>query len=160
METLKLKVQHSEKPVICSLVLDEMAIRKHVEWDGTKYHGTVDFGSVLDDPALGEATQALDFMAVSIESWKIPVGYFFIHSITSTQKAELVKLCLTMLFECGVKVTNLTVDGASVNSAIAQLLASSLDAYNMNPEIIWNSISVYIVTCTLRLASEATREVA
>jgi hypothetical protein len=86
-----------------------------------------------------EATQAPVFMVVSInESWKIPAGYFFIHSITSTQRAELVKLCLTMLFECGVKVTNLTFDGASENFAMPQLLGSSLDAYNMNPEIILN----------------------
>jgi hypothetical protein len=143
---LELKVQNSEKPVICSLVLDEMTIRKHVEWDGTKYREIADFGSVLDDPASGEATQGLVFMAVSInESWKIPVGYFFIHSITSTQKAELVKLCLTLLFECGIKVTNLTFDGPSANFAMAQLLGSSLDAYNTNPEIILNSNSVYIL---------------
>jgi hypothetical protein len=105
MEMLKLEVQNSEKPVICSLVLDEMAVRKHVEWDGI-----VELGSVLDDPALGEATRALVFMVVSInESWKIPVGYFFIHSITSTQKAELVKLCLTVLFECRCKREFITV---------------------------------------------------
>jgi hypothetical protein len=33
-EALKTKMQHSEIPLLCALLIDEMAIRKHLEWDG------------------------------------------------------------------------------------------------------------------------------
>lgn len=31
-----------EKPVLCSLIKDEMALKQQVEWDGKRYHGYVD----------------------------------------------------------------------------------------------------------------------
>lgn len=34
IKTLALKVKFSEAPVVCSLMLDEMAIRQHIEFDG------------------------------------------------------------------------------------------------------------------------------
>ena len=47
------------------LLLDEMSIRKHVQWDGKagKYRGFVDLGTKIDDDSLPEATEALVFMA-------------------------------------------------------------------------------------------------
>ena len=36
-KVLRAKTQNEE--VVCGLVLDEMAIRKHVEWDGKKFQG-------------------------------------------------------------------------------------------------------------------------
>jgi len=42
-------------------------------------------------------------MLVSIdESWKFPLGYFFINSLDSTQKAKLLNQCLNLLFESGI----------------------------------------------------------
>ena len=35
--------------VFCGLVIDEMAIRKHVEWDGDRYTGFTDIGNGSDD---------------------------------------------------------------------------------------------------------------
>ena len=37
------------KNVICSLMIDEMAIMKHVSWDGKKYRGYVDLGNDIED---------------------------------------------------------------------------------------------------------------
>ena len=34
---------------VCALMLDEMAIKKHVQWDGTKFNGYVDLGTECDD---------------------------------------------------------------------------------------------------------------
>ncbi|KAG7162936.1 putative DNA transposase THAP9-like 2 [Homarus americanus] len=64
---LKQKVKKSTDETsgnILSLVMDEMAIRQHVEWDGKKYHGFIDVGTELDDP-LPVAKEALTFMEVS-----------------------------------------------------------------------------------------------
>jgi len=43
IKTLALKVKFSEAPVVCSLMLDEMAIRQHIEFDGKNYYGGVDW---------------------------------------------------------------------------------------------------------------------
>lgn len=61
LNTLKLKCDNSANPVYCALIIDEVAIRKHVEWDGYKYHGYVDFGAQLNDESLEMATECLVF---------------------------------------------------------------------------------------------------
>lgn len=45
-------------------------------------------------------------------SWKLPVGYFLITALSGEQKANLIKMCLGMLHDVGVKVCSLTFDGA------------------------------------------------
>ena len=83
---LKVKVQNSDKKLICSLVFDEIAIRKHLEYDGRKYYGYVDYGSALHGNSMVFATEALVFMLVCInEPWKLPIGYFFIADTNSQQ---------------------------------------------------------------------------
>ena len=59
-------------------MLDEMAIKKNVSWDGTRY---VDIGSneTDDDDSLPVAKDALVFMVVAINSsWKVPIAYFLL----------------------------------------------------------------------------------
>ncbi|RVE41779.1 hypothetical protein evm_013578 [Chilo suppressalis] len=46
----------SGKHALCSLMMDEIAIKKHVEWDGNKYHGYVDLG--LNDIQKDNSEQA------------------------------------------------------------------------------------------------------
>jgi hypothetical protein len=54
------------KETLCALMLDEVAIRKHVEYAAGRFHGYVD---------LGRGT--VEGMVVAInDSWKIPVAYF------------------------------------------------------------------------------------
>lgn len=92
LELLKLRASKTEKPILCSLVWDEMSIRQHLEYDGTNYSGYVNMGCNNDNEYSEIASQALVFMVVPInQSWKIPVGYFFIKSLTSEQKTALVE---------------------------------------------------------------------
>lgn len=68
----------NNKQLLCNLVVDEMAIRKHLEWDGKKFRGYVDIGNEIDDDSNAVASEALVFMLVSLDShWKVPCGYFF-----------------------------------------------------------------------------------
>ena len=62
------------RKVVCSLMLDEMSIRKHARYDGTKVLGYVDLGAGITDNSPPVATKALDvYMAVSVNSnWKTP----------------------------------------------------------------------------------------
>lgn len=64
-------------------MMDEMAIKKHISWDGKKYRGYVDLGNDVDDDSLSVAKDALVFMAVGIkDSWKVPCGYFLIDGLS------------------------------------------------------------------------------
>jgi len=51
--------------------MDEIAIRKCLEFDGHKYHGFVDYGFEIDSDAKSEATECFVFMvtAMEIASW-------------------------------------------------------------------------------------------
>lgn len=45
LKALKQVVTNTPYTIVCVLIMDEMGIRGHVEWDGHKYHGFVDTGS-------------------------------------------------------------------------------------------------------------------
>lgn len=136
-EMIQTRVKYSRKEkILCSLVFDEMAIRKYVEWDGHQYYGFVDLGTGISSESMGLASQVLTFMLVSVnESWKIPLGYFFINSLSSTKKAELLNQCFNLLFECDISVTNITFDGAQTNFSICKILGCNLDVDNLHTEM-------------------------
>ena len=116
-------------------MLDEMPIRKHVQWDGKagKYQGFVDLGTKIDDDSLPEATKALVFMAVSVNSnWKVPCGYFLVNNgLTGEEKAKMMKNCLTKLHTVGVNVVLFTCDGPTTHQATLKKLGVQLSAENM-----------------------------
>ncbi|CAI6345174.1 unnamed protein product [Macrosiphum euphorbiae] len=147
LKMLTLKVNNSPHPILLALSMDEMAIRQHLEFDGTKYYGRVDMGNYIDNDSLNTAKQCLVFMAVSVnENWKLPIGYFVVDALKSAQKVELVRHALNVLDSTGVKVLSLTFDGCSSNISAAQLLGcnyvlSALDTsfssgFESNPKIV------------------------
>lgn len=72
LNALKLIAGKSRTPLYCCLIIDEMAIKKKVEWDGKKFHGYVDFGGGLDTDEVPEAREALVFLVTGINAkWKV-----------------------------------------------------------------------------------------
>ena len=134
---MKVKAEEAEKKggkVICSLMMDEMAIKKHVSWDGKKYNGYVDLGNGISDDSLPVAGDALVFMVVAVDgSWKVPCGYFFIDGLSGKERANLVKVCIQRLSDVGVKVISLTCDGPSCHFSMLSALGASLHLANMIP---------------------------
>lgn len=133
-DTIKLRCTLSPKTLYAALSIDEMAIRKHLQWDGAKCHGYVDFGagveSQSDDVPL--ATEALVFLITCVnEAWKIPVGYFLINGLSGHQKANLVSQCIRLMDETGMKVISLTFDGAPANASMATQLGCNLSHSNL-----------------------------
>lgn len=53
---------NSAEPLLCSLMFDEMSIRKHVQWNGTETVGFIDLGTGLDDSSRPVATEVLMFI--------------------------------------------------------------------------------------------------
>ena len=121
--------------VICNLIMDEMAIRKHIEYDGTQFRGYVDHGTGNNDSdSLPVATEALVLMVVPLNcSWKIPIGYFLINSLTAEEKANLVRESIVRLNEIDVDVACLTCDGAPNNMAMFTELGASIIVNNLKP---------------------------
>jgi len=94
---LTLKVYNSPQPILLTLSMDEMTIRQHLEFDGTRYYGRVDMGNDMDNDSLNTAKQCLVFMAVLVnENWKLPIGYFVLDALKSAQKVELVRHALNL----------------------------------------------------------------
>lgn len=127
LDMLTIKAGRSAEKIICSLVIDEMSIREKIEYVGNRYYGYVDFGAESDKNDQ-IANKVLVFMIVAInQSWKIPVGYFLINNLNSSQKSQLVLQCLTCLAQCGIYICNLTFDGCSSNMNMTKTLGCNID---------------------------------
>ena len=137
------------KQVICSVMFDEMAIRKHVEWDGKTFVGYVDVGSGIDDDSAPIASEALVIMAVGLNGqWKIPIGYFLIDGMTGSERANIINQALLKLLDVGVLVPSITCDGPSCNFSMMQALGANLTIPNMQswfPHPADPSIRVFII---------------
>ena len=129
-------------------MLDEMAIKKHISWDGKKYNGYVDLGNGIKDDSLPVAGDALVFMVVAIdESWKVPCGYFFIDGLSGAERANLVNVCLQRLSDAGIKVISLTCDGPSCHFSMLSALGASLHPSKMIPYFLHpsNKEKIYVL---------------
>lgn len=119
MALAAMEAKRDGQEIVCSLMLDEMSIRKHVEWDGKRYRGFLfHLGTGIGDKdSLAEATDAVVSMAVLVNlSWKVPCGYFLVAGMTGEEKANLTKECIARLHEVGVKVVSFTCDGPTTNN--------------------------------------------
>lgn len=141
------------KEIVCSLMLDEMAIRKHVSWDGQKFRGYVDIGNDVEDDSSAIAKDALVFMVVNINgSWKVPCAYFLTNGMTGEEHANLVKICIHRLSDVGIKVVSLTFDGPSCHFTMlsepgASLVPSNLDPSFPHPSNNQGQIHAFLDVC-------------
>jgi len=132
-EILKKRNKYLEKNIFCSLVLDEMSLRQHVEWVNDKVYGLVNVGNAVNDENMGYAREVLVFMIVAInESWTVPLGYFFVNSLK--KKANLINRCLQLLEDCKITVTIITFDCCPTNLTMAKILGCKFDFQNYSKE--------------------------
>ncbi|GFN80520.1 THAP domain containing 9 [Plakobranchus ocellatus] len=129
-EALRLQTEKDEtagKKTLCCLMLDEMALRKHVEFLNGKYHGFVDIGNGIVDDSTPMAKDALVLIAVAVNgSWKIPLGYFVIDGMSGRERANLVKECLHRLHDTGASAIALTCDGPSCHLSMLNELGACM----------------------------------
>jgi len=96
--------------------MDEMSIRKHVEWDGKGSYGFVDYGTGFDDDSLGVAKEAFVLMLVAVKGhWKLPIGYFLTDGLDAKEKPNIITECLIKIYATRIRVVSLTFDVASSN---------------------------------------------
>ena len=149
---LKSKVEEAktqDQVVLCSLMIDEMAIKKHIEWDGKRFLGYVDIGANIDDDSTPVASEALVFMVVALNgSWKVPCAYFLLKGMSGVERANLIRQCLMKTHDVGVKVVSLTCDGPSCHFSMMADLGASLAPPNITPHFPHpadHSIKVYVL---------------
>lgn len=128
-------MKESGKTLVCGLIMDEMAIREHLQWNGKRHQGYITVGADIDSyDNLPKAKDVLVFLLVALNSrWKVPVGYFFINGLSANQRANLVNECLNQIHNTGVVIKTLTFDGAASNIAMANILGARLQWPNLKP---------------------------
>lgn len=149
LKSLTLKVKNSPNPVYCALMMDEMAIRQHLQYDNATatYYGSIDLGNGMTNDSLDMAKECFVLMVVSVnENWKIPIGYFLVSNLNSSQKSEIIKHALTVLQSTGIKVISLTFDGCATNLTTAKILGCDFNINTLKPYFDFNGIPNKIVT--------------
>ena len=122
------------RATICSLMLDEMAIRKHIEYTNGQFHGYVDIGNGQIDDSTPVAKDALVIMVVAVNtSWKVPVGYFLVDGMSGVERANLVNEALQRLHTTGATIISLTCDGPACHFAMMRALGADLTVATMQP---------------------------
>lgn len=131
VEALKCKVRNTKTPIICNLVIDEVAIRQQIVYDGNRYYGYVDLGvnnniTNVDNPR--QAKSAFVFMVVALNGhWKVPSGYFLIDALSGKERANLLEHALQIIHGTGVLLHSLTFDGTYVNFNMCTVLGANFE---------------------------------
>ena len=116
------------KPIPCALIMDEMALRQHTEFDGNRYHGFIDMGTEIDGDNLPVAKEALCFMIVPLKGhWKLPVAYYLIDGLAAAERKNLINDLIEKLHTVKINIVSLTFDGTSTNISMAQKLGCDFD---------------------------------
>ena len=134
-QALSQRVKDDGEKLIGSLMIDEMAIKKHVSWDGQKFRGYVDLGNdVQDDDSAPIAKDALVFMVVDVnKKWKVPVGYFFNDGLSGKERANFIKMCIKRLHDVGVDIISIICDGPSFHFSMLHELGAQLKLPDIRP---------------------------
>lgn len=140
--------------VICSLLLDEMAIKKQIQYDGKRTWGYVDIGVDSDIHNIEPASEAVVFMVVSVNaSWKLSIAYFLIKGLTGAEKAKQVNEALCRLNDIGVEVISVTCDGPSAHFTMFKELGcqinnfENLQTYFPHPNNANKAVFAFFDTC-------------
>ncbi|KAL4085156.1 hypothetical protein QTP88_027448 [Uroleucon formosanum] len=139
-QAISLKVKEMKvngKQLYGCLVMDEMSIKQHVHWTGTRHQGYIDFGlggKTEEMDNLPYAKDAFVIMVVGINtSWKVPIAYYLINGISAEEKANIILNCLQELDTTGVIIKTLTFDGAANNLSMASELEANLQYSELKP---------------------------
>lgn len=108
--------------MLCNLMMDEMKIRRHAQWNAAamKFDGFVDVGRQLpDQDSLPLAKDALVYMVSGVnEDFRIPIAYFLTNGLSAEERAAITNEVLFRLHEIGIEVLAIIFDGLPANLAM------------------------------------------
>lgn len=148
--SLKVKdMQTNGKQLYGCLIIDEMSIKQHVHWTGTRHQGYIDFGLNSETEEMDNLPYAKDAFVIIVvgmnTSWKIPIAYYLINGISTEEKANIILNCLRELHTTGIIIKTLTFDGAANNLSMASKLGAILQYSELKPNF---STHVLLIKCT------------
>lgn len=123
----RLRQEDETKYGVVTLMLDAMAIKKHVRYDPQTQtmSGFVDMGERLNQTDI--ASEALVFLVVGLQGyWKAPIAYYLTKSLTPETQRVLVVHALEELHRRHIKVVCMTMDGHSSNVSMCTQLGCDL----------------------------------
>ena len=153
IDSVKRKIEESEYPLLFTLMLDEMSIKKQIEWNGKENIGFVDLGTNEEDDSLPAATNALVFLLVPLNgNWKIPVAYYLTEGLTGKVLASLTRNLLTHLHKNTINVLALVCDGCGGNQSMLAELGVELKyplktSWFPHPADPSNNVYVFLDNC-------------
>lgn len=131
------KAENGEK-LVCSVMFDEMSIRKHVQWSHSDYKlmgylqtetNSGETQDVLNAPKI--ANQALVFVVRGVnDPIQLPIAYYFIGTLKAPEKRSIVKEILESIVDCNVIVSSITFDGFQANKTMCHLFGANLHIYS------------------------------
>ncbi|KAK8780321.1 hypothetical protein V5799_018347 [Amblyomma americanum] len=120
--------------LMCTLIVDDMSIRKEISHDGRNVRGYIDFGTSVEDDSLPAARNVLVFMAVGLElDWKAPCAYFFVDALSDKDLASLIRLCISKLHDAHTQVLSVTFGGPTFNAGLLRELGANPSPDAMQP---------------------------
>lgn len=127
--------QYEPNNLDCSLVIDSMALHKQTLYKNGKYVGFVDYGGLIAEDTEKLASEALVFLLVPLKNSgrQYPVGYFFVDKVNATVQTNLVRTLLELSADLGIRIRNITSDGASCNQSMYSMLGCDLNPKNPRP---------------------------
>ncbi|KAM3605598.1 uncharacterized protein V6R79_001603 [Siganus canaliculatus] len=135
LDMLERRRQEAEAKYGCvTLMLDAMAIKKHVQYDPQTQTmcGFVDMGDHLNQTDI--ASEALVFMVVGLQGyWKAPIGYYLTKSLTPETQKVLIVHALEELHQRQIRVVCMTMDGHASNISMCTQLGCDLKATPCEP---------------------------
>lgn len=128
LNTLTSACKNIQTLIFCALMMEEISIQKHLDFNNEKYFCFVDFGSEIQSNTVDQATECLVFKVVAINySWKLPIGYYLCNHLNSDQKTNLVHRWINVLNDISITILSFTFDRFAVNLSMARALGCSLD---------------------------------
>lgn len=121
---------------VCSLIFDEMAIKKHLQWSQQqkKFIGQINYGFRPDRSEVPLANNALVFMLNGINfDLTVAIATYFITTLDSEEKVTLLKKVMTLISGCGVRILSISFDGLATNFSMCELLGVSFRMDNFEP---------------------------
>lgn len=132
LQNLSNDLKQSNKKLIISLSMDEVAIKCNVQW----LHEQKRFSGFVTQPKQnGEipiAKNALVFMATVMgENVSIPIAYYLVAGLNGIERAGLLSGILVELHKIEVVVMNIVFDGLIANFTMCELLGASFKLENL-----------------------------
>lgn len=133
LEVLKSLVEKYKvrgKEIYCSLIFDEMSIRKHLQWSDSRkeFLGSITYGFRSNCEEVPLATNVIVYMLNGINvPFQMPVAFYFIGTLSGIEKSNLLRQISTAIHKCGVRIMTVTFDGFSTNLTMCEHLNADFD---------------------------------